>query len=163
MATKLTAEDASQSLSAHVAAKGSDVHEKYGPHIGWNELLRILEDRACCRYPCKVSFDAGPLQPGEAAYPVALGQAPEEGFAMHVHPHFMRCLDQVPYLVLYQLVVVNYGEFASPEDAEVFGSSALGLPRDDYYQALCAMVDEIDSGDETSCECQRGNSFCSEK
>lgn len=159
MATKLTAEDASQSLSAHVAAKGFDVHEKYGPHVGWNELLRILDDKTCCRYPCKVAFDAGLLQPGEAAYPVPLGQAPEEGFIMHVHPHFMRRLDQVPYLVLYQLVVVNYGEFASPEDAEVFASSALRLPRDEYYQALCAMVDEIGGGDETGCNCQHATPF----
>jgi hypothetical protein len=154
MATQLTAEDASQSLSAHVALKGFELYQKYGPRVGWNELVRVLEDRAFCRYPCQVVFDAGPLQPGEAAYPVALGQAPEEGFAMHVHPHFMRGLDRVPYLVFYQLVMVNYGEFASPEDAEVFGSSALGLPRDEYYQALCAMVDELGGSDQTACNCQ---------
>jgi hypothetical protein len=159
MATKLTAEDASQSLSAHVALKGFELHEKYGPRIGWNELLRILEDRAFCRYPCQISFDAGPLQPGEAAYPVALGQVPEEGFAMHVHPHFMRRFDHVPYLVLYQLVVVNYGEFASPEDAEVFGSSALGLPREEYYEALCRMVDEIRGDGEAGCDCHQPHSL----
>jgi hypothetical protein len=45
--------------------------------------------------------------------------------------------------VLYQLVLVNYGEFASADDAETFGAHALGLAKDDYYQALCRLADEI--------------------
>jgi hypothetical protein len=46
-------------------------------------------------------------------------------------------------LVLYQLVAVNYGEFASADEAETFGAAALGLTRDEYYAVLCAMADEI--------------------
>ena len=46
---------------------------------------------------------------------------------MYVHPFFMTQLEQVPLLVLYQLVLVNYGAFAAPEDAETFGAAALGL------------------------------------
>ena len=67
MSKTLTADDARQSLSAHVAARGAEIFEKYGPRIGWNELQRILEDRACVRYPCKVAFDPAPLQKGECA------------------------------------------------------------------------------------------------
>ncbi len=76
MSKKLTADDARQSLSAHVAARGAEIFEKYGPRIGWNELLRILEDRACVRYPCTVAFDAAPLQKGECAYPRPNGDQP---------------------------------------------------------------------------------------
>jgi len=49
----------------------------------------------------------------------------------------------VPYLVLYQLVLVNYGDFASPDDAETFGANALSITKNDYYRALCEMADEI--------------------
>jgi len=35
MTEKLTTNDARQSLTAHVAAKGAEIFEKYGPHIGW--------------------------------------------------------------------------------------------------------------------------------
>jgi hypothetical protein len=143
MPVQLTAEDAKQSLNAHIAAKGTEIHEKYGPHIGWSELLRILDDRAFCRYPCDVVFDAGSLDPGEIAHPVAKGARPEDGFTMHVHPFFMTQPKRVPSLVLYQLVRVNYGEFASPDDAETFGAAALGLSKDEYYKALCEMADEI--------------------
>ena len=143
MAIQLTAEDARQSLNGHVAAKGREIRAKYGPHIGWKELLRILEDRACVRYPCEVIFDAGPLNPGEFAHPVAKGERPEDGFKMYVHSLFLTQLKRVPGLVLYQLVLVNYGEFASPDDAETFGAAALGISRDEYYQILCEMADEI--------------------
>lgn len=143
MPLQLTADDACQSLNAHVAAKGAELFEKYGPHIGWAELQRILADRSCVRYPCDLAFDAAPLQPGEFAHPVAKGDKPEDGFTMHVHPIFMTQLDQVPLIVLYQLVLVNYGQFASPEDAETFGAQALGLSANDYYTRLCLLADQV--------------------
>ncbi len=141
MPKQLTTDDFKQSLNAHVAAKGEELHAKYGPRIGWQELLRILDDRAFCRYPCEIVFDAAELRPGEFAHPVPKGERPEDGFALHVHPIFMMQPQQVPGLVLYQLVLVNYGPFATADDAETFGASALGLPRDDYYQRLCEAAD----------------------
>jgi len=143
MAVQLQSKDVRESLNAHVAAKGDEIHQKYGPHIGWTELQHILADRTCVRYPCEIVFDATPLQPGEFAYPVPKGDQPEAGFVMHVHPFFMTQLDQVPLLVLYQLVRVNYGEFAAPEDAETFGASALGLSPNYYYTRLCLMADQL--------------------
>jgi len=143
MAIQLTAEDARQSLNAYVTARGAELRAKYGPHIGWPELRRILEDCTQVRYPCEIVFDAGPLQPGEFAHPVARGERPEDGFTMYVHPIFMTRLPQVPGLVLYQLVLVNYGEFASADDAETFGATALGLSRDEYYCTLCEMAGRV--------------------
>ena len=144
MAVEPSSADARDSLNAHAAALGAEIHEKYGPHIGWSQLQRILEDRKCVRYPCEVAFDASELEAGEFAHPVAKGDLPEDGFVVYVHPHFMAQLEQVPLLVLYQLVLVNYGPFASPEDAETFGAAVLGLPKDEYYTALCALADELE-------------------
>jgi hypothetical protein len=143
MPTQLTADDARQSLNDHVAARGREIRAKYGPHIGWPELRQILEDRACVRYPCEIVFDAGPLEPGEFAHPVPKGERPEDGFTMYVHQLFLTRLAEVPALVLYQLVVVNYGEFASPDDAETFGAAALGISRDEFYHMLCELADQI--------------------
>ena len=74
---------------------------------------------------------------------MAKSEQPEDGFTICVHPMFQPRLDCVPYLVLYQLVAVNYGEFASAEDAEIFGASALGVSKDAYYQAVCSLSDEL--------------------
>lgn len=136
-------EDARQSLREHVSSKGAELRAVYGPRLGWVELARVLADRRFVRYPTELVFDASPLQPGEPAHPVALGSRPDDGFRLHVHPLFETDLDRVPYLVLYQLVVINYGPFAGPEDAEAFGSAALGLSRGDYYEALCEMADRL--------------------
>jgi hypothetical protein len=143
MPTQLTADDAKQSLNAHVAAKGAEIFDKHGPVIGWKQLLTILQDRTAVRYPCEVVFDAAPLQSGELAYPAPKGAYPEDGFRVCVHPRFMMQLEYVPHIVFYQLVLVNYGEFASADDAETFGAAALGLGKEEYYQLLCGLADEV--------------------
>jgi len=144
MEKKLTVEDARQSLTAHAGDRGAQVNEKYGPHIGWNELQTIMEDRTCVRYPCTIVFDTAGLQAGEMAHPEPLGETPEDGFKIFVHPILMTRLDQVPAVVLYQIVLVNYGEFAAANDAEVFGAHALGISVDEYYATLCGVADLIE-------------------
>ena len=146
MPVHLTLADVRQSLNAHVAVKGREIQLKYGPSIGWAELARLLEDRECVRYPCGIEFDAGPLQSGEFAYPAPRSDRPEDGFTIYVHPAFCGRLHQVPALVLYQLVAVNYGEFASAEDAETFGATALGMEPEEYYLLLCELTDSIAVG-----------------
>jgi hypothetical protein len=170
MPHQLTSEDARQSLTAHVAARGLDIREKYGPSVGWAELQRILADRECVRYPCELAYDAGPLEPGECAYPEPLGERPEDGFRLCVHPYFATDPDRVVKLALYQAVAINYGAFASPEDAESFGSAILGIDRESYYHALCEMADEIsydaDEGvpeEAHSCSCGGHGGDCGNK
>lgn len=143
MAKQLTADDARQSLASHVEAKGLEIYATYGPVLGWPGLQRLLADRAYVRYPCEIKFDAGPLEPGEFALPVQKGERPEDGFTMCVHPAFRTRLDLVPALVLYQLVALNYGVFASAHEAETFGAAALGITRDEYYNQLCDISDQL--------------------
>lgn len=143
MPTQLTAEDARQSLTAHVAAKGITAFCDYGPRFGWTALQRLLQDTSQVRYPCEIVFDATSLRPGECAHPEPRGERPEAGFTMYVHPYFQATPDRVVPLVLYQLVAVNFGAFASAHDAETFGAAALGLTCDEYYAALCALADEL--------------------
>jgi hypothetical protein len=155
MPTQLTANDARESLTTHVAAKGIEIQAKYGPGFGWAELQRLLEDRVYVRYPCEIRFDATALQQGEFAHPEQKGATPEDGFTIHVHPLYSTNLDRVAWLVLYQLVAVNYGQFASSAEAEVFGASVLGIDPEEYYQVLCAMADQLGSpgeGDPTGNE-----------
>lgn len=156
MARQLTAEDARQSLSAHVEAKGAEIFAKYGPQIGWAQLQAILGDPDCVRYPCRLEFDAAPLQPGEIAHPEPLGGRPEDGYTLHIHPAYQAQLEMVPYIALYQLVLVNYGVFASAEDAEIFASTALGLDRELYYQALCRLADQVASAEAPTPGCDLG-------
>jgi hypothetical protein len=135
------------SLAELVATEGAVIRQKYGPRLGWDELLRLLNDRTLVRFPCEIRFEADPLLPGEFAHPVAKGRDPLEGFIIYVHPFYSNQLPHVPLLVLYQLALINYGDSATPEDAETFGSLALGLSREDYYEALCQLSRQIGGND----------------
>lgn len=143
MSRQLTEEDARQSLGSHVADKGLELREKYGPEITWSQLMLILEDRSLVRYPCEIVFDAEHLLDNEFVRAMPRGDLPEEGFILYVHPFFSVQPHRVPALVLYHLVVVNYGAFASSDDAETFGSCALGMSKDEYYALLCEAADEL--------------------
>jgi hypothetical protein len=143
MATQLTTEDARQSMEAHAAAKGAEMREKYGPTIGWGQLLKIIADRTLVRYPCDIVFDAGALQEDECAAAEPKGDHPSAGFTIFVHPVIATQPPQAVQLVLYQLVAVNYGPFASADDAEALGSAALGISKDEYYRQLCQIADQL--------------------
>jgi hypothetical protein len=146
MNTPPTAEDAKRSLNDHVADKGLEIRARFGPKIGWKELQQILLDRTLVRYPCEVKFTAEGLHDDEPAHAHALGGKPEDGFEIRVHPVFMTQLQRVPHLVFYQLVAVNYGDFASTDDAETFGAAVLGMDKDDYYESICELADQLAAG-----------------
>lgn len=143
MNERLDAKDAERALGDHAYEKGLAIHDTYGPRLNWDSLLNMLDNRECVRYPCKIKFDSSQLQRGEFAYPHPLGERPEEGFIIHVHEHFESRKNDLPALVLYQLVAVNYGKFASDADAERFGAAALGMEVDAYYHYVCRLADDI--------------------
>ncbi len=143
MARQLTEADARHSLAEHARAKGYALYHRYGTPIGIEALRAILDDRELIRYPCTIVFGAEALEPGECAYPVPLSEKPEDGFTITVHPLLADHPDWVVHVVLYQMVAVNYGDFASPADAEAFGAAALGLTEDQYYARLCTLADAV--------------------
>ena len=132
---------------AEVAATGALIQAKYGPRIGWDELRLLLRDPEIVRHPCEVRFDSDLLLPGEFAHAFPVGLKPEDGFVIYVHPVYCADLSVVPYLVLHQLVHVLYGEGVSAEDAELFGSQALGVTQDEYFRSLCDLASQA-GGDE---------------
>lgn len=147
MARHFKTDEARQCLTANLAAKAAEVRHKYGPDIGWNELQKLLQDREFAPFPCEIRFDAEPLLPGEFGHPVPNGPNREQGFIIYLHPLYATQLPRVPYLVLHQLVLINYGDSATADDAETFGSLVLGLSKQAYYEALCELSGQID-GDE---------------
>jgi hypothetical protein len=147
MARHFNPEDARRWLDADLAAKAAEVRNKYGPVIGWSELQTILQDRQFTPFPCEIRFDAAPLLPGEFGHPVPKGVSKEDGFIIYLHPQYQNQLARVPYLVLHQLVLINYGDAATAEDAETFGALALGLSKEAYYRVLCELSGQI-GGDE---------------
>lgn len=147
MARQLQSEGGRQGLRVQMAARAAEIHQKYGPDLDWNQLLRLLEDRSLVPFSCEIRFDAEPLLAGEFAHTLPRGPRNEDGFTIYIHPCYVDQLARVPYLVLYQLVLINYGTEVTADDAEMFGSRALGLTKDQYYSALCELSGQV-GGDE---------------
>ncbi len=146
METKLTAKDAQVALRDHVEEKALAARKRYGGTVDENVMRRMLEDRSVVRYPTRLQFDAEPLEPGEFAHAQPLGGKADDGFQLFVHPMLENDPELLPLAVAYHVVTINYGEIATHEDAEVFGSTLLGLDQEEYYQRLCALADSIPAG-----------------
>lgn len=136
------AEQGRAALTGHAAHCAASARARYGT-VDYPALLRILEDRTVVRYPTELAFDATELLPGEFAHAVPSGNHPAEGYRLCVHPHFENRPQDLPLLIAYHLVRINYGQVATPLDAEVFASSLLGMDQEDYYQRICALADEL--------------------
>src|SRR5689334_15259538 len=106
MARSFKGEDIRQSVTADVAAKATEIRLRYGPHLGWEQLQKLLQDREFTPFPCEVRFDSAPLLPGEFGHPVPKGPEREQGYVIYLHPQYANQLTVVPYLVLHQLVLI---------------------------------------------------------
>jgi hypothetical protein len=142
-----TVRDGQLALRDHVVTIAAAARARYGPVIDRLVLQRLLADRELIRYPVTLRFGTDALLDGEMAFPEPCGDHPRSGFTMWVHPLF-RCRDDALALVVaYQLVRVNYADLASHEEAEWFGATLLGMEREAYYNALCALADELTPDD----------------
>ena len=137
-----------RSLLEHALDKARNARAHYGPDLGLAEMHAMLVDGYVVRYPTRVEFDTVGLEAGMFASLQQCGSTPGDGFVLHVHPHFEDRAEDLPLLIAYHLVTVNYGEIADREVAERFGAALLGLETEEYYQRLCALADELDTAPE---------------
>ena len=143
MARKLTEGDARVALQDHLGEKAMNARLTHGMYIDAETIVKMLDDRTVVRYPVGIRFDDEPLEPGEFAMPVQLGELPSAGFCLFIHPYFEQQPDAWPLLIAYHIPSINYGDIVSHEDAEHFGATLVGLEKDTYYEALCELADSI--------------------
>jgi hypothetical protein len=149
MAERLTEEDGRTALREHVAEKAMDARLRHGLLIDADQMVRVLDDRTVVRYPVGIRFDAEPLEPGEFAWPMPLGDSPSKGFCLFIHPYFEDQPEAWPLLIAYHIPSMNYGEIATHEEAEIFGATLLGLEQDEYYNALCELTDSMPTDEDS--------------
>ncbi len=141
----LTVEEGKKAFAHHVIEKALALREKYGPAFDERALEALLNDRDCVRYPTYVAFDSSKIERGFFSAVEAVPGSPANAHTVYLHETLRRRPQDIANALLYQLVVVNYGDIATREEAELFGSTALGLTQEEYYQQLCRLADEIPS------------------
>ncbi len=143
MAHKLTQQDAQIALKDHLGDKAMNARLSHGMYIDAETIIKMLDDATFVRYPVSIRFDDEPLEPGEFAMPIALGDHPSAGFCLCIDPYFEQQPEAWPLLIAYHIPTINYGEIVAHEEAEHFGATLLGLDTETYYQALCELADSI--------------------
>ena len=139
---KLTEQDALDAMLNHVRFKGEELHQKY-PQIDFATLIKILGDESFVRFPTELCFDSKEVSSGLFGEAKPKSDNKDEGYIIYLHEKFKNDFASLAPMVLYHLVTVNYGDFANFEIAEEFGSSALGIDKEEYYQTLCQLADSI--------------------
>ena len=151
-----------QSLHDHIIDKANDARLAYGPYWDFERIQNMMKDSKFVRFPVQIVFDASPLEPGEFAFVHQKNdQSPSDGFILFIHPFFEQQDDVLPLLIAYHLVVVNYGDIADSEEAEIFGATLMNMDKEEYYQAICALADQVtqtpgQSGNTTTSQCPHG-------
>ena len=79
----------------------------------------ILKDETFVRYPVRLVFDSTRIEKGMFAVSERVSTDDvSAGFIIYLHECFKKRMGDVPALVFYHLVAVNYGEFATHNEAE---------------------------------------------
>lgn len=140
---KLTLDDGKLAMVDHAKERGHLLYQKYGPSITDDVLFQILKDEDFIRFPVTIEYSREKVGGGTFAVTEQRSEKADEGYVIYIHDYFQGKEGCLAPLVFYQLVQVNYGDFATYEVAEAFGSEALGMNQEDYYQYLCRMADAI--------------------
>ncbi len=130
-------------VSLHAREKAEEIRGRYDGVIDYRTVLEMLEDRRSVRYPVKLRFVSEGIDPGMFARTEPVSENAEDGYIIMLHDYFENRYDDLPMLILYQLVLVNYGDLATANDAEIFGATILGMDRDTYYEQVAALVDHV--------------------
>ena len=157
-----------KALSEHAAHRADFIRDKYdlgSPAVISRELLDVmLSDSDVARFPVQLSFSLN-IEEGLFGICQKRTEDPTHGYNLVLHSGFQSMGDKLAFLAFYLLVRVNYGEFATFKEAEIFTACILGMPVDEYYQILCDLVDSTiqpNPSISTGCECSGGGekTFC---
>ncbi|MES9862957.1 MAG: hypothetical protein ABW157_09440 [Candidatus Thiodiazotropha sp. LLP2] len=130
-------------VSLHAYEKAKEIRTRYGDNINYQTVLVMLEDRKSIRYPVQLRFVTEKIESGMFAKTEAISENPDEGYIIFLHHNFKDRHDILPALILYQSVLVNYGDLATANDAELFGATVLGMDRDTYYEQIVAVTENL--------------------
>jgi len=130
-------------ITEHATEKARQIRARYDAPMTFEELLKVFNDRKSVRYPVEVRFTDQGIDEGLFAKTEMRSETPADGFVIFIHDYYRDREDVLPALLLYQSVIVNYGDLATSHDAEVFGAGVLGMDREAYYELVCNACDEL--------------------
>jgi len=126
-------------LFEHARFVAERARARLGSPLNETNLPAFLIDPQCLRYATRIAFNRTGLEPHQFAQPELQGNE----CCLHVDPHLKNRPDMLCLAVAYMAAVINYGDAATPELAELHGSLLTGLSQEDFYLKISAIADLI--------------------
>jgi len=130
-------------LFEHARFAAARARARLAAPLSAHNLQRFLSDGECLRYPTRLVFDRDHLEPCQFAQRVF--SSSKEGLLceLHIDPQLQNRPDALYLAVAYMAAVINYGDAATPELAEMLGALLTGLDHEAFYDKICAIADSI--------------------
>ena len=126
-------------LFEHARFAAERARTRLGGPLNEMNLSVFLIDPQCLRYVTRLAFDRIGLAPNQFAQPELQGNV----CCLHVDPLLKDKPDMLYLAVAYMAAVINYGDAATSELAERYGSLLTGLSQEDFYLKISALADFI--------------------
>jgi hypothetical protein len=130
-------------LFEHARYAAARACARLGAPLSAQNLQEFLSDEECLRYPTRLVFDRAHLESRQFAQPVF--SSSKEGLLcdLHIDPKLQNRPDVLYLAVAYMAAVINYGEAATPDLAEMMGALLAGMDQEQFYEKICEIADSI--------------------
>jgi hypothetical protein len=126
-------------LFEHARFAAARARARLGSPLNEVTLPVFLIDPQCLRYATRITFDRTGLDAHQFAQPELQGNE----CCLHVDPQLKDRPDLLYLAVAYMAAVINYGDAATSELAELHGSLLTGLSQEEFYLKISAIADLI--------------------
>ena len=140
---KNQSEDLNEALFSHARRAAFRSRDRLGGPLCPENMPVFLNDPSFIRYPTKIVFSREGLEAHQFAQPFFIQSPGETRCLLHVDPRLQGRDDLLVLVVAYMAAVINYGNAATPEVAELQGSILTGMPPEDFYKKICEISDSL--------------------
>jgi hypothetical protein len=130
-------------LKAHARDKALQATKRLGGPLTSDNIEVFLKDPGCLRYKTRIVFTREGLDPHQFAQPNMSKEDAWYTCTLHIDPALQTRQELIHFVIAYMASVINYGDAANPELAEIYGSILTGLPPGDFYRKICGIADEL--------------------
>jgi len=130
-----------EALRDHARYAARRARDRLGGNLCMDNLPGFLTDSQCLRYATEIIFDRTELESHQFAQPFMIDNGSK--CLLHVDPRIEDDPDRLCLVVAYMAAVINYGNAATPEVAELQGSILTGMRPEDFYKKICEISDSL--------------------
>jgi hypothetical protein len=131
-------------LKAHARDKAMQAEKRLGGPLTADNIEVFLKDPGCLRYKTCIVFTREGLDPHQFAQPNISKEDAGCTCTLHIDPALQNQQEIIHFVIAYMASVINYGDAATPELAEIYGSILTGLPPGQFYKQICEIADLLE-------------------